>query len=112
MSTHLDNFRIAYTLNWQSEKDASGRPLGKLAKGWNAVKVLTWFPIIGQITAGITLVNQCKSFKDNPNTTKQAKIALISRHVIGLTGVLNPGLFFVDIAGTAVKCIIDARAKK
>lgn len=114
MPTALDNFRTFYTFNWAGESDSLGEPVtadSDTAKKWNLMKILMCFPVIGQITAAVYLTLGCKKFKQLQLDTK-TKICFISRGVIGLTGVLNPGLFLVDAIGTPIKFYLDKRVKK
>ena len=115
MCTHLDAFRAAYTFNWTGEKASHGEKLEKgLEKGLcrliNAIKIAEWFPIIGQIVAIGALIWLFKQHSNN--VPIKLTIALCSRNLIALTGVLNPALFFVDTVGTVVKICADKLNKK
>ena len=111
MCTHLDAFRFAYTFNWTGEQLTTGTKLGKgMCRLINAIKIAEWFPSIGQIVAIGALIWLFKKTLNNEPIGRP--IALYSRNLIALTGVLNPALFFVDTVGTVVKICADKLNKK
>jgi hypothetical protein len=100
--TSLDYFRTVYTINIPKEKYAKEDLVENICAK-NAMKILTWIPVISQIISTIFLISTLCNKKYNPSL----KIAFISRFVIGI--IASPLLMLIDLIGTAIKSIIDAR---
>lgn len=103
---HLDNFRFAYTINWSGEPFST--PEAELNGPFDGMilstlKILMWAPVISQIAAIILFVGVCK----DKDMKKSTACALISRGVIGFFA--TPLLIPIDIVGTLVKIVINAR---
>lgn len=107
----LDDFRVAYTLNWHGENNSMG-PMVISPMTENFGKMAMWIPVISHIVAAILLFRTIKEFNEDEFSTWQEKldqptVLKISRCAIALT--VPPLLFLIDIVGTAVKYCADAR---
>lgn len=91
------DFRIGFTYNYKSEKVLDEDLLVEM----NLVKLLTCIPIIGSIVSAIFLINGIEK--------KYVKI----RFIIALFPVVGGiTLLSIDIAGTILKLIVDAKNEK
>lgn len=115
---HIDNFRLAYTINYPGEKNEDPVYLN-YKKYWepatdntfrtNLGKIVMWFPIIAQILGIVLVVAGVSDIIDQKRVNAQTA-AILSRGVIGI--VAFPFLIPIDLVGTIVKLCLDHYRKK
>lgn len=101
--TNLDIFRTVYTFNTKNEKLSNGDSV----KSGKMGKILMLIPIIAQIIAPILLFVLITTASQR---SKKENAAYVFR--ITISFFATPLLLVIDLAGTAVKSCLDARAKK
>lgn len=108
MTTHLDNFRRYYTINYTGERDSRNFPISNN----NFFKIAMWVPVVSYLFSIIVLKAAYEGLtSDDPykRLTKSEVATYISRAVFGI--VLPPLLIIIDLVGTLVKLVIDAMNK-